>query len=454
MEKSIQNIKVAYFIGIGGIGMSAIARYFNFLGIQVSGYDRSMTKLTKQLEEEGIKLWYEIDTNHIPKEADIVIYTPAIPKDHAELQFVKDKKYWILKRSEVLGLITQNAYSVAVAGTHGKTTVSSLIAHILTHSNFGCSAFIGGIMNNYHSNFLHSHDKSVVVEADEFDRSFLRLSPNVAVITAVDADHLDIYKDKKDIENSFLTFCGQIDKEGILFIKKGLSIQGALDGLTFKTYALEDPKADRQVSELRVVDNRYIFDLVLGEKKIMDCQLKMNGRHNVENALVAASVADYLGVSTEAIKAALACFKGIRRRFDYLIDQENLVLIDDYAHHPEEIKALIGSVKELYKGKKITAIFQPHLYSRTQDFAEEFATSLSLADEVILLDIYPAREAPIAGVSSKLIFKGLDVKEAVLIKKDNLLNTLKNKSFEVLLIVGAGDIGAMREDIKTVLTNQ
>ena len=452
----LKNIKKAYFVGIGGIGMSAIARYFNHLGIEVWGYDKTATVLTKQLEKEGMKIRFEENVESLPKDVDIVVYTPAIPKNHSELRYYQEHDFFVKKRSETLELITENAFTIAVAGSHGKTSVTSMITHILKHSGYDCTAFVGGIMLNYQSNFLIGNNNVVVVEADEYDRSFLRLQPDIAVITAVDTDHLDIYGTRENVEAAFLQFTKQIKENGTLIVQKNVSIIEKLQlqdtSNQLFTYCVKSNHADSKTKQLRIDENGYYrFFWEQKEKQIAEVKLYIGGWHNVENALAAMTVAKQLGIAADKISKAMADFKGIYRRFEYLIRNENLVMIDDYAHHPEEIKALLCSVRSLYANKHITIIFQPHLYTRTRDLATEFAESLSLADRLILLDIYPARELPIEGVSSQLIFDKANAKEKIRCRYEDVLTLLKTQKNEVVLTVGAGNIDKLVQPIKKML---
>lgn len=452
---NLKDIKKVYLLGIGGIGMSALARYFKELGAEVSGYDKTATALTKELEAEGITVTFEDDVEALPKDVDLVIYTPAIPKDHKGFNYFMDNNYAMHKRSEVLGIISADKFTIAVAGSHGKTTVSSMIAHILTQSGFGCSAFLGGIAANYNSNFIHGRNDVVVVEADEFDRSFHRLAPDMAVITAVDTDHLDIYGSKEAIDEAFVEFTNKISDEGFLVIKAGQSIEDDLPVLDKAFYALNDENADVYCSKYWVVDGGYLFNVMYYGKEIKGFRLNIGGFHNIENAIAAITIAKELKIEDALIKEAVASFKGIRRRFEKLLGTDKVVFIDDYAHHPEEIRVFLASVRELYPRKKITAVFQPHLFTRTRDLATEFAQQLSIADEVILLDIYPARELPIEGVTSSLIFDQITSSEKHLITKAELLDTIKgNQNIDVLVTIGAGDIDKYLNDIKAELSSR
>lgn len=432
--------------------MSALARYFKSMGARVSGYDKTPTALTDELQREDIAVTFEDDLNLYPKEVDLVVYTPAIPKEHKGLSFYRNNHYNLKKRSEVLGIISADKFTIAVAGSHGKTTVSSMIAHILTQSGFGCSAFLGGIAVNYNSNFLQGHSDVVVIEADEFDRSFHRLAPDMAVITAVDTDHLDIYGSKEAIDEAFIEFANKISEEGFLAIKTNQSINNKLPVLDKAFYSLNDTEADVYCSKYWVVDGGYLFNISYYGTELKSFRLNIGGYHNIENAIAAITIALELKITEEHIKSALASFKGIKRRFEKVFENERLTFIDDYAHHPEEIRVFLESVKELYPKKKITAVFQPHLYTRTRDLAEGFAQALSIADEVILLDIYPAREQPIEGVTSQLIFDRLTCSSKQLITKQDLVQTIQQlNNVEVLATIGAGDIDKYLEEIKQVL---
>ena len=453
----LNRVHNVYFVGIGGIGMSALARYFSYLGKAVYGYDRKETNLTKKLSSEGIEVHYKDDVNLIPeifvkdKIASLIVYTPAIPGDHTELNYFIDNSFKIYKRAEILGLITRNYKTIAVAGTHGKTSVSTIAAHILKQSDLACFAFLGGISKNTNSNLIlpepSSAETVVVVEADEFDRSFLHLNPYIALITSIDADHLDIYEDKADLVNSFEHFVKNISQNGILICKNNINL--SVDSSVKQyTYSLEDT-ADFYTRNLRMNNGgTYFFDLLTPKGVIEGLETGMPGKINAENAVAAAALAHLSGVKDEVIQAQLKSCKGVKRRFDLQIVTKNFVFIDDYAHHPEELKAFITSVKEMFPGKKITGVFQPHLYSRTRDFAEEFALSLGMLDELILLDIYPAREKPVKGVSSKIIFDKVKLDEKIMCTKNELLKHLKDNKPEVLLTMGAGDIDKLIEPIK------
>jgi UDP-N-acetylmuramate--alanine ligase len=452
-----------YFLGIGGIGMSAIARWFKHKGLRVAGYDRTPTPLTHELIEEGMEIHFEDKIEFIPgyisKEKTLVIFTPAIPKNHVEHNYLKELGYTILKRSEVLGLLTKNYKTIAVAGTHGKTTTSSLIAHILKYAGKNMVAFLGGITANYESNLvMHGEvndDTLVVAEADEFDRSFLRLYPHTAVVTSADADHLDIYGDHLQMLSSYKEFISQINNRGNLIIHESIALlANEAEDLKKETYGMSRGQffAGNIVPISR--DGFFEFDLIGFDKKIEKIQLGVPGFHNMENAIAAMLVALKFGIHEKTIREALASFRGVKRRFEYVIRKENLIYIDDYAHHPTEIEAFLRSLKEMYKGKKITVIFQPHLFTRTRDFAKEFSRSLSLADELLLMDIYPAREEPIPGVTSDMLFKDISSPVKIRCSKKDLLQRLEDMDVEVLATIGAGDIDTFVKPIKEMLSRK
>ena len=425
-----------YFIGIGGIGMSAIARYYNAKGFRVSGYDKTPSPLTEALESEGIEVHYEDNVDFVPKDiADtLVVYTPAIPKDMGELVYVQEKGYRVIKRSRMLGEISQGQRCMAVAGTHGKTTTSTLVSHIFTASGEGCSAFLGGISKNYDSNLLISSNDVMVAEADEFDRSFLQLHPEIAVITSMDADHLDIYGDEAHIREAFKAFASQVS--GTVIVKYGLDITPADTKARIMTYSFGNVEADFHAEALE--DGH--FNLHYPGGVIEDCVVGIPGWVNIENATAAAAIGLTYGLDPQKIRQALATFSGVKGRFDLQVKRPGCVYIDDYAHHPEEISAALSSIRNSYPDMKLTAVFQPHLYTRTRDFAPEFAQALSKADKLILLDIYPAREEPIPGVSSEIIFKDVTCPEKVLLKRAELMDYLKKEKVELLVTLGAGDI--------------
>ena len=444
-----------YFIGIGGIGMSAIARYYNAKGFRVSGYDKTPSPLTHALENEGIEVHYEDNTSYVPKdiETTLVVYTPAIPKDMGELVYVQENGYRVIKRSRMLGEITQGQRCMAVAGTHGKTTTSTLLSHIFTASGEGCSAFLGGISKNYGSNLLIHQNDVVVVEADEFDRSFLQLYPEIAVITSMDADHLDIYGDESHIREAFKAFASQVS--GTVIVKKGLDITAEDTEAKILTYSYNDPSADFHAVLTEGDGNgRSHFDLHWPGGVIRDCMVGIPGWVNIENAVAASAIGLTYGLDPERIKEALAGFSGVRRRFDIRLENERCIYIDDYAHHPREIAASLTSIRGNYPGRKLTAIFQPHLYTRTRDFAEGFAEALSHADRLILLDIYPAREEPIPGVTSEIIFDGVSLEDKILLRKEELmrhLESLEAPQNEVYMTIGAGDIDRFVEPLAELL---
>lgn len=456
--KEINNIKEVYFIGIGGIGMSALARYFKAKGKKVSGYDKTETALTKQLVKEGITVHYEDDEKHIAKEADIVVYTPAIPKGHKGLLYYKQNGYTLLKRSDVLREITKSSFNICVAGTHGKTTITTMTAHLLRHSGYGCNAFLGGIAANYNSNFWSSERNVCVVEADEYDRSFLKLHPDIAVISAMDADHLDIYGTEDEMQQAFVDFAGKVKKGGVLFSKWGLTRENDLKADYHFTYSLQSNNADVYAANIRNKEGGYVFDMHIKNEWLKDIELNMGGLHNIENAVAAIAIAKQLHIEDEKIKAAVAAFKGVKRRFEYIIppsEKNATVYVDDYAHHPAELEALIKGAKLLFANKKCTVVFQPHLFSRTRDFAEAFAASLDMADEVVLLPVYPARELPVEGVTSGLIFDKMKNNYKHLLNKEAVLNWIKDKYDQnkpnLLITAGAGDIDQLVEPVKEIL---
>ena len=448
----LTNIKNIYFIGIGGIGMSALARYFNTQGVFVSGYDKTPTSLTDDLQKEGIQIHFEDDINKIDKSATVVVYTPAIPASHSELNFYKDNGYNVVKRSDVLNWITENAFTIAIAGTHGKTTTTSMTAHILRHTEFGCNAFLGGIATNYNTNFW-SHEKNVVVvEADEYDRSFLKLAPNIAVVTAVDPDHLDIYGTAEEVLKAFGQFTDKIKNGGTLIQKMGTEFNIDKSNKSIFTYGFNKDNASYHTANLKLIDGSYIFDIIHPKGIMQDVVLNMGGLHNVENATAAIAIALTLEIDENKIKAAVASFKGVRRRFEYKVKTANKVLIDDYAHHPEELNALISGVRSLYPNEKMVLIFQPHLYSRTQDQANGFMEVLDKADEVILLPIYPARELPIEGVSSEMLLNGMKISNKKVLSKDQLIEWAKQTNDKLIVMAGAGDIDVCITNIQNIFS--
>jgi UDP-N-acetylmuramate--alanine ligase len=454
----INKISAVYFLGIGGMGMSALARYFNEKGVKVSGYDKTETPLTKKLSEEGIKIHFEDDVKLLDKNADIVVYTPAVPANHAQLNFYKDNNYSLLKRSDVLGLLTSNSFNICVAGTHGKTTTSAMVAHILNDSGYGCNAFLGGIAANYDTNYLRSEKNVSVAEADEYDRSFLKLSPDVAIITSMDADHLDIYGTEENMQDAFVEFASKIKENGCLIVKQGLKRMNDFKVKDLCTYSFADKNADIHIDNLEIKNGAYQFDVVNNFWIVKDVVLNMGGLHNIENAIAAIAVAKYLKIEDDKIKAAVSSFAGVKRRFEYVIPPSTrsgegrgeVVMIDDYAHHPEELRALIEGAKNLFPIKKCTVIFQPHLFSRTKDLADGFAEVLSMADETILLPIYPARELPMEGVTSELILNKMTNAKKSIKEKNEILDYLKNSEQQLLITAGAGDIDALVQPIKNL----
>lgn len=450
----MNNYKNIYFIGIGGIGMSAIARYYKFKGCNVSGYDKTPSELTGELIAEGIGVHYEDNTDFIPKDIEntLVVYTPAIPHDLKELLYVQEHGYTLLKRSKTLGEIAKGQRCLAVAGTHGKTTTSTLLAHIFTDSKVGCSAFLGGISKNYDTNLLVSHNPTIVAEADEFDRSFLQLFPEIAVITAMDADHLDIYGDLKHVHEAFQAFAGQVS--GTVITKLGLDITPNHTKARIMRYSYNDPRADFYADNLRKDECGYFtFNLKYPDGVIKDCRVGVPGWVNVENAVAASAIALVYGIDPEAIRHALGTFLGVKRRFDIHVNRPGCAYIDDYAHHPNEISTAISSMRDIFPGRRLTAIFQPHLYTRTRDFADEFAKALSAVDKLILLDIYPAREEPIPGVSSRLIFDKVTAPEKVLLKKEMLMKYLEDEKIDTLITFGAGNIDRFIPQITEMLSS-
>lgn len=442
-----------YFLGIGGIGMSALARYYKAKGFPVAGYDRTKTALTRKMEQEGIEIHYTEDISLIASsfqdpETTLVVFTPAIPAEHKEWLYFQQKGFTIMKRAQVLGQITQSERGLCIAGTHGKTTTSNMTAHLLHNSHIGCNAFLGGISKNFDTNLVLS-DKTnlVVIEADEFDRSFHQLSPYMAVITAADADHLDIYGDKKAISESFEHFTSLIREGGCLIMKKGIDIAPRLrEAVKLFTYSATEG-GDFHAENIRVQNGEILFDFVAPSAVIYNLQLGVPVMINVENAVAALALAWLNDATDDELRAGIASFKGTVRRFDFHVKNDRVVYLDDYAHHPAELKASINSIKNLYPGKKVCGIFQPHLYSRTRDFASEFSSSLSLLDDLILLDIYPARELPIPGVTSEIIFNNVTIKNKTLCTKEQLMNELPKHQFDVLVTIGAGDIDKLIPEI-------
>jgi UDP-N-acetylmuramate--alanine ligase len=434
---NLENIHNIYFVGIGGIGMSAIARYFAVNGKRVAGYDKTPSQITSGLEELGIKIHFEDRLKNIPisfldKNKTLVVYTPAVSNNHTELNYFLDNNFTVLKRAEILGKITENTFCLAVSGTHGKTTTSAILGHIMFQEK--ATSFLGGIAENYNSNLILGEDKVSVVEADEFDRSFLQLSPNIACVTSMDADHLDIYGEAAALEESFVAFTNKVSDT--LIVAKGLPLEGL-------TYAVNED-ADYKAFNVKIESGKYVFDVQTPSDIIKNIEFHLPGNHNVMNALAALAMADVYGISLESIKLGLSTFKGVKRRFSYKIKTNDFVLIDDYAHHPTEINAVENSIREML------VVFQPHLFSRTRDFIDDFATALSKFNEILLLDIYPARELPIAGVDSEWLFNKIKNKHKKLTQKNNLVKDIKNSSAKVVVMIGAGDIGMMIDEV----TNQ
>lgn len=447
-----------YFIGIGGIGMSAIARFFVSHGVEVSGYDRTETALTRELEGMGMKIHYSDRPDLVPTDADLVVYTPAIPSEMQELRKCRDLKMNLCKRSEVLELITESSFNVCIAGTHGKTTITTMTAHLLRDTGFGCNAFLGGIAVNYNSNFWSSEKNVCVVEADEYDRSFLKLHPDIAVITAMDPDHLDIYGDSATMEQAFIDFSSQVRNGGLLVthasLKRGKDL-GKQENITRLTYSLKGPGADVYAENLKLENGAYEFDVRLPGKKLEKVKLNMGGLHNIENALAAITVASSLNIDEDRIRKAVENFKGVKRRFEYVVRREEMVYIDDYAHHPEELRALVIGARNLFPDKKMTLVFQPHLFTRTRDLADGFAEVLDLVDEVILLPIYPARELPIEGVKSEMIMERMANKNVKVYTKEEVMKAVadwsQKKEKKMLITAGAGDIDLLIEPIKQTI---
>lgn len=448
----INQIKNVFLIGIGGIGMSSLARYFQSKGLFVSGYDKTETQLTKILVAEGMYVIYNDDVTLLPERITVlspetlIIYTPAIPDDSAILNFLKEKQHILHKRAEVLGLLSQSKYTIAVAGTHGKTTTSSMIAHVLTDSGFPCSAFLGGIASNYETNMLISDSNLLVVEADEYDRSFLTLHPDIAIVTSTDADHLDIYDNSDRLLESFQLFIEQTTDQGVRIIRKGLSLQ------TDVSYA-QGEEADAYANEVRIIDGEFYFDYHKGDLIIKNLHLGIPGNHNVENAVATITTALLLHIPIDKIKKALSNFKGVKRRFEYIVKGDKNIYIDDYAHHPAELRAFFTAVKSLYPHKKLTAVFQPHLFSRTKDFVDDFASALSMVDELVLMPIYPAREKPIKGVTSEWLLEKITIQNKRILDHIGVEKLVEDEMPELIVTVGAGNIDRLVNPIKEKLEN-
>ena len=446
---NLENVHRVYFVGIGGIGMSALARYFTTLKKMVAGYDKTPSDITHALTDLGIAITFNEDVNEIPKpyldpEHTLIVYTPAIPKTHKQLVYFQTHGFTVMKRSQVLGMVTQNSYCFAVSGTHGKTTTTSILAHLLYECKASFTAFLGGVSENYNSNFISTGTEISVVEADEFDRSFLTLSPDMACITSMDADHLDIYVEAEHLRESFREFSRKVKENGKLFVKNGLPIKGI-------TYGIED-HSDYTIQNIKIENGTYVFDVKTPKTTLENIKFNLPGRHNLSNALIALAMTVEYGFPHQQLAKALASFKGVKRRFSYQIKSENLIFIDDYAHHPEEINAVKQAVFEMYPEKKKLVIFQPHLYSRTRDFAQEFAESLTPFDEVFLLDIYPARELPIEGVTSEWLLSKIKNENKQLVRKEQLIEKILKSQAQVVITLGAGDIGEEVKSIKQALS--
>ncbi len=456
---SVKDIQTVYFIGIGGIGMSALARYFHSLGKEVAGYDKTPTPLTHALEAEGIRIHYTDDTALLPPAVNLVVYTPAVPAGHGELSYFREAGVPVMKRSEVLGVISNSSFNICIGGTHGKTTTTTLTAHILRHTGYGCNAFLGGISVNYNTNFWSDPRNLAVIEADEYDRSFLRLFPDIAVISSMDPDHLDIYGTEEALQEAFIEFSQRLKPGGTLFSKFGLPHGRSLVAPRHLTYSLQNESADVYASNISMHNGSYRFDLFLPDTMITGIELNMGGLHNVENAVVSIAIAHQLGIPGDKIKEAVAAFEGVKRRFEYVFRNGQIVYVDDYAHHPEELKALLKGARALFPNRTCVVIFQPHLYTRTRDLQEGFAASLDLADEVILLPIYPARELPIAGVSSELILDKMQIADKWILDKTAVLEKLRKEILPavrpdqplLLITAGAGDIDTLVEPIKELI---
>lgn len=453
--EGLKEVKSVYFIGIGGIGMSALARFFNEQGVSVSGYDKTKTELTTQLEKEGMDIHYTDDCSLLPSKIDWVVFTPAIPASHTELNYFKENGYTILKRSDVLEKITRSSLNIGIAGTHGKTTTTTMVAHLLKHSGVGCNAFLGGISSNYNTNYWSSEKNCCVVEADEFDRSFLKLNPDLALISSMDPDHLDIYGTAEKMEEAFLEFSSLVKPGGVLVYKKGLSRENDFRAMQLVSYHLSDTNADCYALNIEVKEGGYEFDIKFFDEEIKSLYLPMGGLHNIENAIGAIAIAKLMGLSSNQIADALACFAGVKRRFELVVKQNGLTVIDDYAHHPQELRALISGIRSVYKNQKCSVIFQPHLYSRTRDLAIEFATALDDADELVLMPIYPARELPIEGVNSEMVLNLMKGEAKSIKNEEEVLLWVEGKKElnkkEVIVIAGAGNIDQLPEKIKEVL---
>lgn len=447
---NLSELKHIYFIGIGGIGMSALARYFRSNDIRVTGYDKTKTELTSELQKEGIEIFFDDNSIHITSDVDLVVYTPAIPSSHQELSYVRKNNIQLMKRSELLGKITEGLFTIAIAGTHGKTTITSIVAHIFKQAGESISAFVGGIANNYQTNFIGEFGAKIcIVEADEYDRSFLTLAADILLISSIDADHLDVYGTKDHLVDSFNLLIKKGKKNNRLILKDKLILE--TDNKERYSYSLTDGNFSSH--NVEIIDGSYHFDIKTNDCIIENIRFTFPGHHNVENAVAATAIAKIFGLSDEVIKNALQTYIGVKRRFEIIVKQDDCIFIDDYAHHPEELKVCIQSVKELYPDKKITGIFQPHLFTRTRDFAEEFARSLELLDSLILLDIYPARENPIEGINSSFLLEKINLKEKYHLSRSEVLSYVEDIKPNLLLTLGAGDIDQLVEPIKNKLVN-
>jgi UDP-N-acetylmuramate--alanine ligase len=448
---NVRDIKRVYFVGIGGIGMSALARFFRQRGAVVNGYDRTETELTIQLASEGMGIHYTDDITLLDKETELVVYTPAIPADHKELNWYRENNYPVYKRSDVLEWITKAMHAITIGGTHGKTTITTMTAYLLRETGYGCNAFLGGIAVNYNSNYWSSDKDVAVIEADEYDRSFLKLHPDIAVLTAMDPDHLDIYGTAEKMEEAYIDYTKKLKAGGTLIAKHGLHRQGELAADNKLTYSLQNDAADVYATNIVLQNGGYIFDVAGKDWTIEGLHLQLGGMHNVENAVAAVAVTQVLKINGELVKQAIVDFKGVKRRFEYLVKTDRMVYIDDYAHHPEELAALIKSAKQLFPHRKCVIAFQPHLFSRTRDLADGFASSLDMADEVILLDIYPARELPMEGVTSQMIKDRMSNPACTILSKEGLLEYVKVAPLDLFITAGAGDIDKLTEPIKEIL---
>lgn len=458
---NILNFKLYYFLGVGGIGMSALARFFKHYAKNVAGYDRTASALCLQLESEGINCHYREDVHALSillqkfkKEEILIVYTPAVPSDNLEYQYLLNNSFQMMKRAQVLGEITRQFKTIAIAGTHGKTTTTTLVTHLLKSAGINCFAFMGGISKNYNTNLLLGdvNDKTtyMVVEADEYDRSFLTLHPFIGLITSADADHLDIYGDASHVKEGYLLFSKQVKKDGVLIVKKNVDNDLSLTDKRI-IYSL-NLDTEYCAESIRIEDAQFVYDIKSPVEGINNVILGLPGLHNVENSIAAVAIAQQLGVNGDVIKKALRSFSGVKRRFDYRVKTKDVIYIDDYAHHPEELKATIGSAKKLYSDKKITGIFQPHLFSRTRDFGDAFAQSLDMLDECILLEIYPAREKPMEGINSNWLLEKMSLKNKKLLSKEEVLTELKKNPKELIITMGAGDIDTLIEPIEKILT--